>query len=336
MATALSPEELEKLGGLFKELGVKPSLESAAELKDWMRTLTNPEPTVKQEQPEKGAKPSPTKMKNVTVKEVTKESYRPRLSVFTGVPGKEGTSYDVWRYEVTCLLADALYSRETILEAVRRSVKGEAAKILMRLGPRADIQDILHKLDGLYGKVATEGTLLSQFYSAQQKDDEDVTAWSCRLEDTIQVVHDRGLIGKTTMQEMLRSKLWSGLRNEALKNATRYKYDLIKNFDDLVIEIRTVEQELGLSSGKKTVKSQSLQSSTDKTDKKEPDLLKSMSERLSRMERDMSDLKLQVTSARETQREVYRYQRGGGRGKGRRWQDNRGKEDKKDSSGKRS
>ena len=35
---------------------------------------------------------------------------------------------------------------------------------------------------------------------------------------------------------MLKSKLWSGLRDPLLKNACRYKYDTIKNFDVIELE----------------------------------------------------------------------------------------------------
>lgn len=323
---ALSEEELAKLGSLFEELGVKPSLESAEGLRDWMKTLSKP--SVKQEPIEKVARTSPT----VRVKEVTKETCRPRLSVFTGTTGKEGTTYDVWRYEVTCLLADGLHSTEAILEAVRRSVKGDPAKILMRLGPRADIHDILHKLDGFYGQVATEGTLLTLFYAAKQKEDEDVTSWSCRLEDLIQRVQERGLIDRRTMAEMLRSKLWTGLSDERLRQATRHRFDSIKDYDELVVAIRSVEQEYrGQSGEKKTqekkAKSQVIQKSAE-TEDKTLQMLKNLGDRLEKIEKDVQQLKQEGPVARkeeeqETSRRQFQGRGRGRRGDGRRWQDTR-------------
>ena len=50
---------------------------------------------------------------------------------------------------------------------------------------------------------------------------------------------------------MLRAKFWSGLRDPALKNATRYKYDIIKNLDELKKEVRAVELELEISGASK-------------------------------------------------------------------------------------
>jgi Ulp1 family protease len=43
---------------------------------------------------------------------------------------------------------------------------------------------------------------------------------------------------------MLRSKLWTGLKDERIRNATRYKYEVISNFDTLRAELRAVEHEM--------------------------------------------------------------------------------------------
>ncbi|CAG2242957.1 unnamed protein product [Mytilus edulis] len=43
---------------------------------------------------------------------------------------------------------------------------------------------------------------------------------------------------------MLRSKLWSGLRDPLLKNASRYKCDTVEKFDQLLKEIRSIELDL--------------------------------------------------------------------------------------------
>ena len=230
---AMSGEELQKLGNLFKDLGVKPDLTSKEEFQTWMADFTQRnKPAVKTESQEIGH-----------TEHLKFDHNRPRLPIFNRASEKVSIPYGVWRYEVECILKDELYTLEVVTEAFRRSLKGEAAKVSMRLGSKSSIQGILHKLDGLYGKVATEGTLLTQFYAAQQHDKEDVTSWSCRLEEIIQGVHAQGLISRGTMYEMLRSKLWSGLRDEKLKNATHYKYDMLKDYDQLVIAIRKVEQE---------------------------------------------------------------------------------------------
>ena len=51
-----------------------------------------------------------------------------------------------------CLMKEST-NEETILQAVRRSVRGEAVDVIMRLGVGASIHDILHKMDSIYGNV---------------------------------------------------------------------------------------------------------------------------------------------------------------------------------------
>jgi hypothetical protein len=61
---------------------------------------------------------------------------------------------------------------------------------------------------------------------------------------------------------MLRAKFWSGLRDPALKNATRYTYDIIQTFDELRKEVRAVELELEISGASKS-ENTATQSATD-------------------------------------------------------------------------
>lgn len=44
--------------------------------------------------------------------------------------------------------------------------------------------------------------------------------------------------------DMLRSKFWTGLRDEKLKLLTRHKFDTILNYDRLLREVRAAEQEM--------------------------------------------------------------------------------------------
>ena len=69
-------------------------------------------------------------------------------------------------------------SEETVLQTIRRSVRGEAANVIMRLGVSASIDEVLHKMDSIYGNVLEKEDVLAEFYSARQKDDESCSAWS--------------------------------------------------------------------------------------------------------------------------------------------------------------
>lgn len=97
-------------------------------------------------------------------------------------------------------------------------------------------------MDGIYGTVEPSQTLLAQFYSAQQKDDEDVATWACRLEDILDRASKQRRISRDNADEMLRNKLWAGLK-PTLNDASRHKYDSVTTFDNLVIELRKIELE---------------------------------------------------------------------------------------------
>jgi len=321
----MEQDELKQLGEAFASLGVKPKCDTKEDLMGWMAEYlaTQGKPPVKEEKEEEEKK----KEKKRDDKKDEKKDYRPRLSQFTNA--KDGASYEVWKFEVECLEEEG-HPEETIRETIRRSVRGDPAKTLMRLGKSATLKEILKKFDGVYGKVVSESTLLTMFYSASQKKDEDVTAWSSRLEDLIQTVEDNGMIEHKTKQEMLRSKLWNGLYNEKLKEATRYKFDIIKDYEQLIVGIRAVEQELaGIGNEKdekdvKKAKTQSIQKSEDRVEA----TLKRMEEKMDRLDKELKEVKEvrgnQDTGYTDRGRGSYRGSHRYNRGRGSR-SDNRGR-----------
>ena len=106
--------------------------------------------------------------------------------LFSGQVGVKGeATFDLWKYEVECLVKDKVYSEETIRRLIRTSHRGEAAHVLKRLGPQASVEIILNKFTAAYGIVETGEETVAEFYSACQRDTEDVSAWSCRLEDLL-------------------------------------------------------------------------------------------------------------------------------------------------------
>jgi hypothetical protein len=66
---------------------------------------------------------------------------------------------------------------------------------------------------------------------------QSVADYGMKLESILQKVYDTGILNPKVKNDMLRAKFWSGLRDPALKNATRYKYDIIKHFDELRKEV---------------------------------------------------------------------------------------------------
>lgn len=76
------------------------------------------------------------------------------------------------------------------------------------------LSDILETLDSVYGSVENKQQLLSEFYGARQRGDEDITAWSRRLEEIIGKGLEKGIVRQNEVNSMLHSMLWTGLRQE--------------------------------------------------------------------------------------------------------------------------
>lgn len=88
---------------------------------------------------------------------------------------KSESLFDQWRYEVECLQTDG-YSENVICLAIRRSLRGPAGRVLMRLGPNATVDEIMYKLDSIYGTVEEKETLMVNFYRAKQQESEEISA----------------------------------------------------------------------------------------------------------------------------------------------------------------
>lgn len=168
----------------------------------------------------------------------------PDLPSFSG-DGKLNTSmFEIWRYDVNCLLDEGIYPPHIVREAIRKSLKGSARGVLLHLGEHASVSEIISELEGIYGNVQSGERLKEQFYSEKQKADESVGDYSLRLERLLSRVP--GHLDRTAKNDMLRNRLWSGLRNIELKNASRYLFEKNLNYNTLRKELRAVEEDLRL------------------------------------------------------------------------------------------
>lgn len=232
MATEFSKEEIDNLVSAFKQLKVKPKADTPEDLRNWMKTFTSSEPEVKKEPQEQTG--------NMVSHQTITIPQSPRLSNFHG-DGKGGTAYEVWKYELQCLINDKL-SDSAILQAVRSSLKGEASKVIMRLGVTASLTDIMTKMDSIYGDVDKTEMVLGKFYSARQNPGEDVSSWGCRLEDLLNLAISKDEVQLSDTNNMLRSMFWNGMQ-QSIKNITGHLFESIQDFDELRVAIRRVEQD---------------------------------------------------------------------------------------------
>ena len=188
---------------------------------------------------------------NTEEKNLKKSFYFPKFSIFSGEePKPKGeASYEEWKCEVACTRKENIYQSQVLAQAIRKSLRGHAKRQVLSIGTTASIEDILHRLEGVFGNVATAESVLQEFYTATQKQDKSVAAWGLRLEEILQKAIDKGHVKEEDKNSMLKNKFWKALRNDRLKNATRIAFSSALSFDELRKLVRAEEYELKLNTG---------------------------------------------------------------------------------------
>lgn len=108
---------------------------------------------------------------------------------------------------------------------------------------------MLNRLESRFGNVATEDSVMQEFYTATQKQDESVTKWSLRLGDILEKAVKKEHVRKDVKDKMLSDKFFNYLRSGRLKNATRTKYEKLTSFEDLCRTVREEENDMKIRSG---------------------------------------------------------------------------------------
>ena len=73
-------------------------------------------------------------------------------------------SFEVWKFELNCLIRKGMHPNSLILLAIRKSLRGKSRDNLLALGENATPSDILNELEGIYGICSSKEVLLQQFY----------------------------------------------------------------------------------------------------------------------------------------------------------------------------
>ena len=178
----------------------------------------------------------------------------PRLATFSGDAAKGEMSYEHWRFEVRGLQKDHVFAEPLILQAIRRSLRGKAAEVVLHLGEEVHIQDILQKMDKIFGNVLPSENILELFYTARQETREDIASWACRIEDLLAQLRAKNAVTSEVSEVMLKTKFYSGLRLANVKNAIRHKFDGGDSYSDLIVAARVAELETSTSTTTKTAK----------------------------------------------------------------------------------
>ena len=109
----------------------------------------------------------------------------------------------------------------------------------------------MDKLERTFGNVASGQTVLQEFYTAEQKENESVTLWGIRLEEIFQRAVEKGFATENQRDKMLIERFWRSLRSIDLQNATSVYYHSVQSFEVLRQKIRA--EEYAMASNKKAI-----------------------------------------------------------------------------------
>ena len=134
-------DEMQMMATALEEM---KDLDSPAAFKAWMMTYVN-KTNVKQESHDEGDESDNNNGASGNSGSV-KSVFIPKIPTFSGDGSKQDTSYELWKYQVECLLKDK-YSESVVAQSARRSIRGEAGKVTMSLGSDANIRQLLEKME---------------------------------------------------------------------------------------------------------------------------------------------------------------------------------------------
>ena len=227
-------EEEKRLISSFRQLHLQPKADTPEDLVSWMSHFTKGA-TKKEEEGAAMFPPlQPTLPSTLTL------TQPPRLPSFSG-DGKGDVDFDQWKHELECLAN--LHEKSVLSEAVRRSLRGKAARVAMHVDKTASLERLIEKLDSVFGEVKLGHTIMATFYTAKQNEGESVADWACRLEDILCKAVAAGKVDQHETEALLRNTFWTGLRPE-LRDLSGHKFDKNDIFEDFVRVMRQVEEEL--------------------------------------------------------------------------------------------
>ena len=93
------------------------------------------------------------------------------------------------------------------------SLKGYARNTLITLPESASPIHSIDKLEGIYGNVYSNDTLLLSFYAEKPMNDQSVADYGMQLESILQKGYEIGILNPEGRNDMLRAKFWSDLKD---------------------------------------------------------------------------------------------------------------------------
>ena len=107
---------------------------------------------------------------------------KPSVPVFSGSERKGDVTFRQWKYNIGYLKLDTTLSRGALTSAVKRSLKGDAAELVMNLGENATVDEIVEALAIPYGEVGSGITRLQRCHrDSYQRQGETAMEFGMRI-----------------------------------------------------------------------------------------------------------------------------------------------------------
>lgn len=272
-------EEERKLIEAARALKLTPKVEKPEDLEEFMKSyvLGTKEKTKSTMTLPKLATPPIASVKESSAKTASSASVAaPTLTTarvthlkipqFYGESGKGEVNYQTWAFEIKCLIGK--HSEDEIMLAIRRSVKGEAADIVRRLGVDTTVREVIKKFEATYGDIETSTSILRKFYACQQQKGESVIKYAARVEEIyVEAIELKAIASGST--EILKNTFYDGLI-QPIKSQANYKFNTVRDYDAFKVEVRKIEKEMESSDDIKVkTKCQAINKTETKPEKSE-------------------------------------------------------------------
>ena len=99
-----------------------------------------------------------------------------------------------------------MYPELIIVQCMINSLKGYARNTWLTLHESASPIHSIDKLEGIYGNVYSNDTLLLSFYAEKQMKCQSVADYGMKLESILQKVYEIGILNPEGRNDMLRAK----------------------------------------------------------------------------------------------------------------------------------
>jgi hypothetical protein len=100
--------------------------------------------------------------------------------------------------------------KKILIQSIRRSLRGTSKTMLIPLGEKANVQNILSKLDILFGKISTNGMIMQDCFNTCQLPGECAASFACRLETMLQNATDKtGYLNQASKNDLIRHTFWT-------------------------------------------------------------------------------------------------------------------------------